>query len=57
MYADLALEHHALKDVQIDESMAGVSIDGFLNLWQARQLLAKMHLFVAGHRNLLANVI
>lgn len=38
-------------NVRIDESMEGESIDGFLNLWKARQLLAKMELFVVGHRN------
>lgn len=40
-------------NIPLDESMEDQNIDGFLNLWQARQLLAKMELFVLGHRNLL----
>jgi len=39
-------------NIPLDESMEDQSIDGFLNLWQARQLLAKMELFVLGHRDL-----
>ncbi|SEJ05422.1 hypothetical protein [Frateuria terrea] len=39
-------------NIRIEESMDGESIDGFLNLWKARQLLAKMERFVIGDRNL-----
>lgn len=40
-------------NIRIDESMENKSINVFLNLWEARQLLAKMELFVAGHRDLI----
>lgn len=39
-------------NITIDESMEGKPIDGFLNLWKARQLLAKMERFVIGDRNI-----
>jgi len=39
-------------NIRLDESMDGESIDGILNLWKARQLLAKMERFVIGDRNL-----
>jgi hypothetical protein len=39
-------------NLTIDASMEGRSINGFLNLWKARQLLAKMELFVIGNRQI-----
>lgn len=37
-------------NLKIDESMEGRSIEGFLDLFRASNLLKTMHLFVDGHR-------